>query len=86
METVSTILENLKQGIFTHKAKSDEKAALQAQAAVLRYKRDELVKTQSQLKASETYQLIEQIQDWDVYFAIQKSKLEDVLSEMLLTE
>ena len=82
LETVTSILENLKQGIFAQRTESNEKTELLVQVSILRRKHDELVKTLDKLKASETYQTIEQIQDWDIYFENQKVKLENVLLKM----
>lgn len=82
LETVSSILDNLKQGIFFQKAEPNEKAELQVQISILRRKRDELEKTLIQLKTSETYQIIEQIKDWDMYFASQKVKMENIWLKM----
>jgi len=82
IDALTAILENLKQGILTQKTESNEKAELQIQVSVLCRKRDELVKTLDKLKASETYQTIEQIQDWNIYFENQKAKLNDIWANM----
>jgi len=82
LDTVAAILENLKQGILTSKTESNEKTELQAQISILRRKRDELIQMLDKLKASETYHLIEQIQDWNIYFESQKAKLEDIWIKM----
>ena len=78
LDAVSTILENLKQGILTQRAESNEKAELQLQISILHRKRDELQQLVEKLKTSEIYQTIEQIPYWDIYFVDQKVKLNEI--------
>jgi len=82
LETVDAILDNLKQGILIPKADFNEKAELKAQLSLLRCKRDDLAQTITSLKSSETWQTIEKIQDWDMYFANRKKQLENIWRTM----
>ncbi|OAV65507.1 DnaJ domain protein [Bacteroidales bacterium Barb4] len=77
LEKVTEILANLEQGIFAAKSTEiNEKKELLVTVAYLRQRRDELEQELIDLKASEIYQTVSQIEDWDAYFRQRKEWLE----------
>lgn len=77
LEKVTEILANLEQGVFAAKSTEiNEKKELLVTVACLRQRRDELEQELIDLKASEIYQTVSQIEDWDAYFRQMKERLE----------
>jgi hypothetical protein len=77
IERVREILSNLEKGFFTNKSeKENEKKELLATLNQLRTKRDQLEKTLVNMKTSETYKTVSEINDWDTYFEKIKEQLE----------
>ncbi len=84
LKKVKQIAEELKTGVaFVSSAeKIDQKEQLKALAENLRNKVDELLEEIEGIKASETYQTISDIADWDTYFAAKKEGLEHLLNQL----
>jgi len=84
LKRVIEILESLQQGkAFTSKADTaNEKLTLQAELERLRKRLHELNKDIIEIKTSETYQSIININDWDEYFAKTKQELQGQLNEL----
>jgi hypothetical protein len=80
LDAVTQILSDLEKGIFTDKTTNvSEKQKLNVILSQLRINRDDLEKQLIALKESETYQTILKIEDWDVYFAEMKVRLQKEL-------
>ncbi|MGV8880183.1 MAG: hypothetical protein ACOH2A_14270 [Sphingobacteriaceae bacterium] len=73
---VSEILENLEQGVFISKSDSiSEYENLKILLNVLITKRDNIVKIIKNIQNTDTYQIINDITDWDLYFQNTKEQL-----------
>ncbi|MBU1873402.1 DUF1669 domain-containing protein [bacterium] len=84
IKTVMIILYNLEDGNF-FVSKSDsikESDQLRMKVMELELIRDELIKSISLIKESETYQTIAEIKDWDIYFKETHEKLVNELRNL----
>ena len=81
---VMTILDNLEDGnFFVSKSDSiNESDQLRMKVIELELIRNELIKSISLIKESETYQTIAEIKDWDIYFKETREKLEIELKNL----
>jgi len=83
LETVSQILSELSQGIFSDKAsKINEKQELIATIKQLRINRDKLEQKMIKLKKTSVYETIIEIFDWNIYFSEKKTRLEEELKQL----
>jgi len=81
LQKVNELLNCLEKGIFQNKSeKTDEKKKLKNIIERLRIKRNEIEKTVNGLKNNETFKTIEDIGNWDEYFADTKRKLNEELA------
>ena len=77
LEKVSTILKDLEKGYFKSKSETvSEKVALEMLVRKLRARLEELKAEVQELKNSESYQKIQDIEDWEAYFENVKADLE----------
>lgn len=84
LKRANEILENLKNGILirTEGNKIEDKKILESTILQLKNKVKTLEKQISDIKDSEEYATIEEIEDFDEYFSSLKIKLQDELSEL----
>jgi len=83
LETVSQILSELENGMFSDKASEiNEKQEMTATIKQLRINRDKIEQEIITMKQSAIYQMIIEIQDWDKYFNEKKISLEKVYMEL----
>ena len=77
VQKIRDILSDLEQGVFAERSETiSEKTELQAMVMQLRRRRDELEHALVELKKSETYRTVSQIDNWDNYFEDIKKQLE----------
>lgn len=86
LERVNEILTDLKQGILTPKKGESltDKSILKSTIKRLKKRLAQLEDEIRQIKESETYKTVIDIDDWDSYFEEVKSKLEQELKELRL--
>lgn len=84
LHRVSEISENLQLGkaFISRSDTANEKAILQAELERLRIRLNELTKEIAIIKASDTFENIVDIKDWDEYFTQTKEQLQEQLSEL----
>jgi len=83
LETVSQILSELEQGLFSDKASEiTEKQELIVAVRQLRINRDKLEQELIELKESSVYKTIIDISDWNNYFSEKKIQLEEELKRL----
>jgi len=84
LKRVSEILENLKNGNlnFAKTSQIADKEKLKVTIANLRQKISELQHIITEIKESETFQIINNIEDWEDYFNNQKAELEKELESL----
>lgn len=76
IQTVTKILAELEQGIFRPRSETvSEKSQLQAIITQLKFKITRIEKEIFEMKESEAYETIIDIEDWDQYFANTKEQL-----------
>ncbi len=76
IQTVTKILAELEQGIFRPRSETvSEKSQLQAIITQLKFKITRIEKEIFEMKESEAYETIIDIEDWDQYFAYTKEQL-----------
>lgn len=76
IQTVTKILAELEQGIFRPRSETvSEKSQLQAIITQLKFKITRIEKEIFEIKESEAYETIIDIEDWDQYFANTKEQL-----------
>jgi len=82
LEKVKEILTNLEKGIFLSNTDvTNEKEKLLILVRQLRIKRDHMEQELDELRKSETYKTVTEIDDWDEYFHNLKEKLNNQLVE-----
>jgi hypothetical protein len=79
---VQETLTHLKKGIFRTQSQSvSEKESLKVALAKMERRITQIVEAVQALKASDTYQKVSALEDWDAYFAEMKEALEEELVE-----
>lgn len=83
IRAVNQILEQAQQGIFKPRSETiGESEQLKAIIATLKMKIAQTEQAIFAIKDSETYQTVNQIDDWDVYFADTKAQLIDQINQL----
>lgn len=83
LNRVNEILKNLEKGMFISKSDStSEYENLKNIFNRLMMKRDNLFKIIENIKNTDTYQVIDKVADWDLYFSKTKEQLEKELSKL----
>ena len=84
LKTVAKILENLEKGILTSlKGEGlSDKGLLRATIERLKIKLEELAGQIQNIKQNETFELLSEIDDWDLYFEQTREKLQEELDEL----
>jgi len=79
---VQETLTHLKKGIFRTQSQTvSEKESLKAALAKMERRITQIVEAVQVLKASDTFQKVSALEDWDAYFAEMKEALEEELAE-----